>query len=80
MDANGDEKTSVVTHHKQSAELAGGAGFTFADAVAASFLTSLLNEGHASGISDAQVTRVALEQRNFGEPLDDIVVIARRGF
>jgi hypothetical protein len=70
----GGGNMDVVTHHKQSAELAGGAGFTFADAVATVFLVALLDEGHAAGIPDAQVTRVALEQRNFGKPLDDLVV------
>jgi hypothetical protein len=72
-DMNGGDDIGVATHYKQSAELAGGAGFTFADAVATVFLTALLDEGHAPGITDAQVTRVALEQRNFGEPLDDLV-------
>jgi hypothetical protein len=57
---DGDDETSVVTHPKQSAELAGGAGFTFADAVVTVFLTALLDEGHAPGVTDAQVTRVAL--------------------
>jgi hypothetical protein len=71
---DGDAETSVMTHPKQSAELAGGAGFTFADAVATVFLTALLDEGHAPGVTDAHVTRVALEQRNFDEPLDDLVV------
>lgn len=71
---DGDDDTSVITHPKQSPELAGGAGFTFADAVATVFLTALLDEGNAPGVPDAQVTRVALEQRNFDEPLDDLVV------
>ena len=73
-DMDGDDEMSVMKHPKQSAELAGGAGFTFADAVATVFLTALLDEGHVPGVTDAQVTRVALEQRNFGEPLDDLVV------
>lgn len=58
----------------QSPELAGGAGFTFADAVSASYLEALLSEGYARGIKNGTVSRVALEQRNFGEPLDDLIV------
>jgi hypothetical protein len=58
----------------QSAELAGGAGFTFEDAVAAYYLAALLGEGYARGMENLTVTRVALQQRNFGEPLDDVIV------
>lgn len=58
----------------QSPELAGGAGFTFEDAVAATYLAALLQEGHAQGIQDRTVCRVALQQRDFGEPLDDVIV------
>lgn len=58
----------------QSAELAGGAGFTFEGAVAALYLTHLLSEGYAPGIDDRTVCRVALQQRDFGEPLDDVIV------
>jgi hypothetical protein len=58
----------------QSPELAGGAGFTFEDAVAASYLTALLDEGYAPGITNRTVSRVALQQRNFGEPLDDVII------
>jgi hypothetical protein len=58
----------------QSPELAGGAGFTFEDAVAGSYLTALLQQGYAPGVESRVVTRVALQQRNFGEPLDDIIV------
>ena len=57
-----------------SPELAGGAGFTFEGAVAAYYLTALLAEGHAPGIADRTVTRVALQQRDFGQPLDDVIV------
>lgn len=58
----------------QSPELAGGAGFTFEGAVSALYLTSLLAEGYAPGIDDRVVYRVALQQRDFGEPLDDVIV------
>jgi hypothetical protein len=58
----------------QSSELAGGAGFTFEDAVSATYLTALLQEGYAAGIENRTVSRVALQQRDFGEPLDDVVV------
>jgi N-acetylglucosamine kinase-like BadF-type ATPase len=55
----------------QSSELAGGAGFTFGDAVSATYLASLLQQGFAPGIQGRTVCRVALEQRDLGEPLDD---------
>jgi len=58
----------------QSPELAGGAGFTFEDAVSAYFLSALLGEGYAPGVENRTVCRVALQQRNFGEPLDDVIV------
>ncbi|MEI6336802.1 MAG: hypothetical protein WCS87_19770 [Methylococcaceae bacterium] len=58
----------------QSPELAGGAGFTFEDAVSALFLSALLGEGYAPGVENRTVCRVALQQRNFGEPLDDVII------
>lgn len=58
----------------QSPELAGGAGFTYADQVATRYLAALLAGLHAPGLRDRRVVRVALEQRDAGEPLDDIVV------
>lgn len=58
----------------QSPELAGGAGFTFEGAVAALYLASLLDEAYAPGVEDRTVVRVAVQQRDFGEPLDDIIV------
>lgn len=60
----------------QSPELAGGAGFTFADQVATRYLAALLIGTGAPGLADRRVSRVALEQRSAGEPLDDIVVDA----
>lgn len=58
----------------QSPELAGGAGFTYADQVATRYLAALLAGSGAPGLRDRRVVRVALEQRDAGEPLDDIVV------
>jgi hypothetical protein len=58
----------------QSPELSAGAGFTFEDAVSATFLSALVAEGYAPGISNATVSRVALQQRSFKEPLDDVIV------
>jgi hypothetical protein len=58
----------------QSPELSAGAGFTFEDAVSATFLSALLAEGYAPGVLNATVSRVALQQRSFREPLDDIIV------
>src|SRR6266851_1174452 len=58
----------------QSSELAGGAGFTFEDTVGAFYLTALLGEGFAPGLESRTVCRVALQQRNVGEPLDDLIV------
>jgi len=58
----------------QSPELAGGAGFTFEDRVSATYLAALLHQGFAPGLSNRTVCRVALQQRDFGEPLDDVSV------
>jgi len=58
----------------QSSELAGGVGFTFQDVVSATYLTALLQEGYAAGIENRTVSRVAQQQRDFGEPLDDVIV------
>jgi hypothetical protein len=58
----------------QSPELAGGAGFTFENLVGANYLVSLLSEAYAPGIENQAVCRVSLQQRDFGEPLDDVIV------
>lgn len=58
----------------QSPELAGGEGFTFQDCTAAFYLTALLSEAYAAGIDDRTVIRVSVQQRDFGEPLDDVIV------
>jgi hypothetical protein len=58
----------------QSPELAGGEGFTFEGDAAAFYLTALLAEAHAPGIDDRTVSRVSVQQRDFGEPLDDVII------
>lgn len=58
----------------QSPELAGGEGFTYEGDVAAFYLTALLAEGYAPGIEGRTVVRVSVQQRDFGEPLDDVIV------
>jgi len=58
----------------QSAELAGGEGFTFEGAVAAYYLAHLIAEGYAPGVNDRVVCRVAVQQHDFDEPLDDVIV------
>jgi hypothetical protein len=61
----------------QSPELAGGAGFTYEGDVAAFYLSSLLAEAFAPGIMDRVVCCVSVQQRDFGEPLDDVIVDLR---
>ena len=58
----------------QSPELAGGEGFTFEGDAAAFYLVALLAEAYAPGIDDRTVVRVSVQQRDFGEPLDDVIV------
>lgn len=58
----------------QSPELAGGEGFTFEGDAAAFYLAALLAEAYAPGIDDRSVIRVSVQQRDFGEPLDDVIV------
>jgi hypothetical protein len=58
----------------QAPEISGGAGFSFEDASVALYLAALLGEESAPGLSDRIVTRVALQQAAFGEPLDDLIV------
>ncbi|AFO91620.1 ATP-binding protein [Phaeobacter inhibens] len=59
-----------------SPEATGGVGYTFEDSVVASYLTSLLVEGGARGISEAITDGVFLQRAALGEPLDDIIVEA----
>jgi hypothetical protein len=58
----------------QSPELTGGAGFTYEGDVAAFYLSCLLAEAFAPGIMDRVVCCVSVQQRDFGEPLDDVIV------
>ena len=58
----------------QSPELSGGEGFTFEGDVAAFYLTALLAEEYAPGIDDRTVVCVSVQQRDFGEPLDDVII------
>lgn len=58
----------------QSPELAGGEGFTYEGDVAAFYLTALLAEAYAPGIDDRRVIQVSVQQRDFGEPLDDVII------
>lgn len=58
----------------QTSELGGGIGFTFEDNVAAFFLAGLLNEGFVYGNEQHVIHRVAIQQRAFGDPLDDIII------
>lgn len=57
----------------QSPELAGGEGFTFEGHVAAFYLAALLAERNAPGC-DGIVTNVAVQQRDFDKPLDDVII------
>ncbi len=59
-----------------SPELTGGTGFTYEDAVAAYYLAALVRGTTAAGLSSRVVQRVAQQQADFGEPLDDIIVDA----
>lgn len=58
----------------QSPELAGGEGFTFEGNAAAFYLSALLAEAYAPGIDDRTVVRVSVQQRDLGEPLDDVII------
>jgi hypothetical protein len=60
-----------------SPELSGGAGFTFEDASVAIYLAALLGEESGPGLSNRVITRVAVQQAAFGEPLDDLIVDAK---
>lgn len=59
-----------------SPELTGGAGFTYEDAVAAKFLVAMIGGTTAPALDTRIVQRVAQQQADFGEPLDDVVVDA----
>jgi hypothetical protein len=58
--------------------LAGGGGYTFEDLVAARYLAALLCENAAPGLQSVIVNAVVVQQRDFGEPLDDVIADFRR--
>lgn len=58
----------------QSPELGGGEGFTYEGDAAAFYLTALLAEAYAPGINGRVVVEVSVQQRDLGEPLDDLIV------
>lgn len=64
----------------QSAELGGGAGFTYEGYTAAYYLAAMLDEAHAPGIADRAVVRVGVQRREMGEQLDDVIVDFRDRF
>ena len=59
-----------------SSELTGGTGFTYEDAVAAHYIAALLGGTTATALNAWIVQRVAQQQADFGEPLDDVIVDA----
>lgn len=59
-----------------SPELTGGAGFTYEDAVAAHYLAAMVAGTTAAALDGRVVQRVAQQQADFGEPLDDVIVDA----
>jgi hypothetical protein len=56
-----------------SAELTGGAGFSYEDTVVAYYLAQLLRRGRAAG-QTGLVTSVAVQRQGHGNPMDDLVV------
>ncbi|RVJ89056.1 NACHT domain-containing protein [Sinorhizobium meliloti] len=69
-----DSNVSMTLPAPAPPELAGGAGYTFEDAVAAFYLVALLGEESSPGLLHFVVTRVAVQQTTQDEPLDDLVV------
>lgn len=59
-----------------SPELTGGAGFTYEDAVTAQYLVAMVGDTTAAALGGRVVQRVAQQQADFGEPLDDVIVDA----
>lgn len=60
-----------------SPELTGGAGFTYEDCVAATYLAAIISGTTATALDSRVVIRVAQQQAAFGEPLDDVIVDAQ---
>jgi len=61
------------TERSRSTELTGGEGFTYEDTVVAYYLTALVYEDAAAGLT-GHVVRVAVQQAAAGDPLDDLIV------
>ena len=59
--------------HATSTELTGGAGFTYEDTVVAYYLSALLREERAAGLSGI-VKTVAVQQKGHGYPMDDVII------
>lgn len=55
-------------------DTSGGGGFTFEDAATAIYLAALIGAQSAPGLEGRIVSRVAVQQAIFGEPLDDLIV------
>ena len=70
--------SSHAEHHATSPELTGGAGFTFEDMVVAYYLAALLRQERAAG-QEGIVTRVAVQQKGQGHPMDDVIVEFNHG-
>jgi hypothetical protein len=58
----------------QPPDTSGGGGFTFEDAVTAIYLGALLGKEAGPGLRARIVNHVAVQQRNRGEPLDDVII------
>jgi hypothetical protein len=61
---------------EQSSELTGGAGFNFEANIAAFYMAALIGEESAPALNHRIVERIGLQQKGFGEPLDDVIVDA----
>lgn len=59
-----------------SSELTGGAGITYEDAVTAHYLVAMIAGTTAAALNGGIVQRVAQQQADFGEPLDDVIIDA----
>lgn len=71
-----DNPTRLTKKYMTSPELTGGDGFTYEDAVAAKYLAAMVAGTTAAALDARVVQRVAQQQADFGEPLDDVIVDA----
>ncbi len=60
----------------QSPELAGGTGFNYEAYVSAFFMVAMIGEESSPALNHRVVKRVGVQQKAFGEPLDDVIVDA----